>query len=92
MKKKILVGVVAVAIVAVAVVNRDFGSGKRDDLSAVHLANIEALAQGEDNNSDPKTCYKTITYQKYQEVFYCGTCSWVKDSAPSWVSGSSTCK
>jgi len=48
MKKKISVGFIALAIAGVAVINMDFGSSsKKESLSAVHLANIEALAQGE---------------------------------------------
>jgi len=47
MKKKVLAAVVAVAVAAVAVINMDLVSRKQEALSAIHLANIEALAQGE---------------------------------------------
>jgi len=48
MKKKILGAVVAVAIAAVAVMYMDLvSSPKQQALSAIHLANIEALALGE---------------------------------------------
>ena len=47
MNKKILGGVVAVAIAAIAAVNVNFNSEAEDALSGLSLANVEALAQGE---------------------------------------------
>ncbi|MBD1432866.1 hypothetical protein H8B06_08525 [Sphingobacterium sp. DN00404] len=48
MKKKILGGIVAVAITAVAAVNVNFNNESEDALSALSLANVEALADGEE--------------------------------------------
>jgi hypothetical protein len=50
MKKKILGGIAVLAIAAVAVMNVNLSS-KSNDLSDVSLANIEALASGERENS-----------------------------------------
>ena len=47
MKKKILGGIVAVAIAAVAAVNVNFNNEGENGLSALSVANIEALADGE---------------------------------------------
>jgi len=59
MKKKILAAVVAVAIAAVAIVNMDLvSSRKQAALSAIHLANIEALAQGESGGGGGGNCSK----------------------------------
>ncbi|MCC2599271.1 NVEALA domain-containing protein [Sphingobacterium sp. FBM7-1] len=47
MKKKIFGGILAVAIAAVAAVNVNFNNESEDALSALSLANVEALAQNE---------------------------------------------
>ena len=47
MKKEILSGMVAVAIAAVAAVNVNFNNEAEDALSALSLANVEALAGDE---------------------------------------------
>jgi hypothetical protein len=51
MKNKILGGIAVLAIAAVAVMNVSLGS-KSNDLSAVSLANVEALAQESGNTVD----------------------------------------
>jgi len=77
MKKKILATVVAVAIAAVAVINMDLvSSRKQEALSAVHLANIEALAQGESGGSSGMfTCYSTYNncwFWNCSTIYRCG--------------------
>ncbi|MCC2599282.1 NVEALA domain-containing protein [Sphingobacterium sp. FBM7-1] len=47
MKKKIFGGILAVAIAAVAAVNVNINNESEDALSALSLANVEALANGE---------------------------------------------
>lgn len=47
MKKKIFGGILAVAIAAVAAVNVNINNEAEDALSALSLANVEALAQDE---------------------------------------------
>jgi len=90
MKNKILAAVVAVAIAAVAIVNMDLvSSRKQEALSAIHLANIEALAQGETGGG--KTCYNSITTKDGVKTLFCGSCSYVNNSTPSTLSGSNTC-
>lgn len=56
MKKKILGGIVAVAIAAVAAVNVNFNNEGENGLSALSVANIEALADGEGSTPCPKGC------------------------------------
>lgn len=51
MKKKIFGGILAVAIAAVAAVNVNINNEAEDALSALSLANIEALADGESGGS-----------------------------------------
>jgi hypothetical protein len=50
MKKKIFGSLIVIAIAAVAAFNVSFNS-QSDSLSAMTLANIEALAQNETNNN-----------------------------------------
>ena len=66
MKKKIFGGILAVAIAAVAAVNVNFNNESEDALSALSLANVEALASGENGSpcGGPKTygtCQSTNT-------------------------------
>ena len=49
MKTKILSGVVAVAIAAIAAVNVNFNGEAENALSGLSLANVEALASGEED-------------------------------------------
>jgi hypothetical protein len=59
MKKKILGGIAISAIAAVAAFNMNLGL-KKNDLSAISLANMEALADGE-SPKETKTCWKTLS-------------------------------
>ena len=54
MKKKIFGGVLLLAIAAVAAFNVNFNMNENNKLSSLALANIEALASGEQNTG----CYK----------------------------------
>ena len=54
MKKKIFIGIAAVAVAAIATVNVNFASQNNDDLSTMVLANAEALAGEADNGSNLK--------------------------------------
>jgi len=88
-RKTIIGGLAATAVAAIAAVNLRFSSSPREELSAIHLANIEVLAQGETGGTT--TCHNTITQEKGNRVFYCGSCSFVENSKPSTWSGTSTC-
>jgi hypothetical protein len=55
MKRKIFIGIAAIVVVAVTAVNVNFAL-QSNDLSALSLANVEALA-GEDDGYDLVTCY-----------------------------------
>ena len=52
MKKKIFGGILAVAIAAVAAVNVNINNEAEDALSALSLANVEALAQNENGGGE----------------------------------------
>ena len=60
MKKKLLIGFAALAIAAVGGLNISINSQK-NDLSAVSLANVEALAQGEEEKKEKKSPYNLDT-------------------------------
>ncbi|GGC49944.1 hypothetical protein GCM10011386_47780 [Parapedobacter defluvii] len=47
MRKKILVGFAVAVIAAVAALNVNFSMNEGDELSAINLSNVEALAQNE---------------------------------------------
>lgn len=53
-----------------------------------------ALAQTSSSGGEGEgelTCYYTITTSEGHQVRYCGTCSFIDNSAASWVSGSGKC-
>ena len=58
MKKKILGAIAAIAIAAMVTVNVNFNADV-DELSALTMSNIEALASGESGGG--KKCYSVIT-------------------------------
>jgi len=88
-RKTIIGGLAATAVATIAAVNVHFSSSPSEELSAIHLANIEVLAQGEIGGTT--TCHNTIRQQDGNRVFYCATCSFVENSEPSFWSGTSTC-
>ncbi len=88
MKKKILSGVFAFAIMVTAGYGVNKVSNGDRDLSYLALSNVEALANGE--SGDGNTCYNSITTKDASQVFYCGTCDW-EPGTNSWFSGKSTC-
>ena len=59
MKKKIFGGILAVAIAAVAAVNVNINNEAGDALSALSLANVEAVADGE-SGGGPICYWKVI--------------------------------
>ena len=87
MKKKILGASAAMALVAVVAFNLNFKSDS-NELSALNMDNIEALASGETGGG--KVCYNTITSKEGSRVFYCPACDWV-DGTDTWYALSSTC-
>ncbi|MCY4778302.1 NVEALA domain-containing protein [Sphingobacterium sp. UT-1RO-CII-1] len=56
MKKKILGAVAVIAIAAVASFNMNINNN--DELSAISLANVEAIAQSENGGAGNNACYK----------------------------------
>lgn len=86
MKKRIL-SVAIVTAVAVAA-GWNFNQSKNEvELSDLALANVEALASGEDGTG---VCYNTITSKEGARVRYCPTCSW-EDGTDPWYAISSKC-
>ncbi|MCY4778298.1 NVEALA domain-containing protein [Sphingobacterium sp. UT-1RO-CII-1] len=91
MKKKILGAVAVIAIAAVATFNMNINNN--DELSAISLANVEAIAQGETGGSSGTfTCYSTYNnclFWDCSTIYRCGNpCQ--NASADSW-SNQGTC-
>lgn len=73
MKKEILSGMVAVAIAAVAAVNVNFNNEAEDALSALSLANVEALAGDESGGGGGGTgCYTSTILKCASTPWYDG--------------------
>ena len=72
MKKKILGGIAILAIAAVAAFNVNFNT-QSNDLSAVSLANVEALA-GELSGGNTVDCYSESDYKSGSTYYDCGDC------------------
>src|SRR5690606_41463833 len=73
MKKEILSGMVAVAIAAVAAVNVNFNNEAEDALSALSLANVEALAGEESGGGGGGTgCYTSTILKCASTPWYDG--------------------
>lgn len=91
--KRIFLAVATVAVVAAAGWNY-WQSKKTPRLSELALANIEALARGEEDSGEHGTgkCYRTITDKEGSKILYCATCTYIKNSTDSWVSGTGECK
>lgn len=59
------------------------------EFSDLAIANIEALASGE--NGEAEVCYHTITSQPGSKVLFCGSCTYIDNSTYTWTSGEGTC-
>lgn len=68
--KKLILFTAIVAIAAVAAFNLNLNLGPKNDLSAIALANIEALANNESGSESDK-CYQLISSQK--EMYWDGS-------------------
>lgn len=87
MKKKIFGGILAVAIAAVAAVNVNFNNEAEDALSALSLANVEALADGESGSNNYK-CYSIL--EGSGQSISCSTCQ-MAAGTPPWYHFGSRC-
>jgi hypothetical protein len=87
-KKRVFIGIAIGAIAGGAFSNVNFNNSHSNNLSDVSLANVEALASEGSGNKD---CWDTITTAVAQQVFYCGTCDWIKNSKPSVYSKKKKC-
>ena len=73
-KKKILSGVFVVAIAAIAAVNVNFNSEAENALSALNMANVEALADGESSGNNYNLCYSESKVRTGYTYYACGDC------------------
>jgi len=92
MKKRILSGLFALALLITAGygVSENLKSGA--DFSDLALMNVEALAQDESGDGETLSCWKNMNSQETQTTphkTYCGTCAAVP--VHTW-SNESTCK
>lgn len=85
--KKVLFFTACFAVASICAMSVNLLMSTDNQENGVLMENVEALASTE---AGEETCYNTITTEDAQQVFYCGTCSWIK-GAPSWVSGQGTC-
>lgn len=75
MGKKII-GVIAFAAIAVAA-GWNYQQNKQNvELSDLALANIKALASGEESGKGK--CYNSITTQPGSKILYCSTCTYIE--------------
>jgi hypothetical protein len=81
MKKKIFGGIAMLAVAAVAVFNVNF-SAKSNGLSAIGLANVEALAS--ESSGSSKSCYNHIAAKENATERKCGSCEMVDGRADGW--------
>jgi hypothetical protein len=88
MKKKLFIGIAVVAVAAVAAVNVSYAL-QDNALSALALANVEAL--GQETSSKTIGCWQTVSTQGTKQtthITYCGGC--IPVLANAW-SGYSSC-
>ena len=98
MKKKILGGLFAFAVMVATSYGVNRSMENNANLSDMVLKNVEALAQFEGDGGDTGSpgspgqfCYDTITTKRGMKTFFCGSCSYVEDSKPSFWAGESKC-
>lgn len=85
--KKVLFFTACFAVASICATSVNLFMSTDNQENGALMENVEALASTE---AGENTCFKTITTEEAQQVFYCGTCSWIP-GGPSWVSGESTC-
>ncbi|MDR1582929.1 MAG: NVEALA domain-containing protein [Prevotellaceae bacterium] len=86
MKKYILGGIAAVVIAVLAGVNVNLNS-QDNELSAISLANVEALAQGEGGSGCGFAAYEYNNnwYEDTKTFRRCGDCTWVSGTSPQYT-------
>ena len=89
MKKVLLSSIFAVALIGTVGYGVNKSMKSDANLSDLALANVEALANGENGNG--KVCYDTITIKEGVQTRFCGTCEYEENSKPSFWAGKSTC-
>ena len=89
MMKKNFIKVAFVAAFASIAGYGVYTSQQKVEMSDLAMANVEALANGEDEGGK-KTCYNSITTMEGSQIFYCQTCSWVPGTN-SLFSGKGKC-
>lgn len=62
-----------------------------DSLSALQLANIDALASSDEALGTEVPCYGTITKKEGSKIRYCAICEWVDNSTDAWYSFQKKC-
>jgi hypothetical protein len=74
MRKKLFIGISAVAVVAVAAVNVNYAL-QSNDLPAMTRANIEALAGETGSTGNTVTCYSSSESKSGATYYDCGPCT-----------------
>ncbi|MDE5980778.1 MAG: NVEALA domain-containing protein [Bacteroidaceae bacterium] len=89
MKKKIFSAVVVTA--ALFTGYSAYNMQNRQELSDTLLANVEALANGDESEREKVECYSSIEYEEESYVVYCSTCQSMKNHTDKWYCIHSHC-
>lgn len=66
-----------------------FSANTNNKMTDLMSANLEALTRNESGGT--LSCESRIKENPDNRVFYCGTCDWVENSSPTWLSSNKTC-
>ncbi len=80
---------IAIAVFFVALFLNLEVSLKNPYIRLNNTASAQTTVPGEE--TPEKTCYNTITTSEGHQVRYCPSCSFIDNSAASWVSSSGKC-
>jgi len=78
-KNKVLMGMAAVSISVVALANAHFANKSESSLSALNMANVEALADGESGGGNYNLCRSESKVRAGYTYYDCGSCAKVYD-------------
>ena len=75
MRKKLFIGISAVAVGTIAAVNANYALQGNKNLSELALANVEALAQETGSTGNTVTCYSSSESKSGATYYDCGSCT-----------------
>ena len=87
MSKRLILAVTGAVLLAASVTTFMCVDKSNDPMDDLFRANVEALTR---NESEIYTC-ETRIKEGDRKTFFCGSCSWVENSEPTWTSFTSSC-